>query len=108
MVIEANFSQFLILFWGINARPIFNLLPFLRIWDEGASFEVQNFLVSPKRLKLEKLAALTFEDLWYLKYNFQQLNLDENQIDKRFKNVLSKNFFFDNFDFRFLYFVEGK
>ena len=78
MIVAPNFSHFLILYRGINVRSIFNFLPVLRHLVWGISFEVQNFcllfivciipqkIVSLKRLKLEKIVALTFEDLRYL------------------------------------------
>ena len=105
-IVMPYFSQFLILYRAINARPIFNLLPFLRPLDKGVSFEVQNFclpftvcitpqnMVSLKWLKLEKIVALPFEDLRYLK--FLKLLRSMFSYQKQWKRCSRKNKDFKN------------
>ena len=74
-IVAPNFSWFLIGSRIILSRPIFHFKPFLKALYHDLYLEVENFcltlilyeipqkIVSPKRLRLEKIVALPFEDL---------------------------------------------
>ena len=79
-IVTPNFSWFLIGSWSILTRPIFNLKAFLETLYQDLLFGEENFclifykIVSPKRLKFEKIVALSFKDLWYFNI-FQDFGL---------------------------------